>query len=256
MEKIKKMNYSCHICNKTYKLKHNFDNHVNLCKFLSKSEKELDNEDDLHSESIPNNFEMFQIIKHMSKKINKLEDTIKYLKARDNKQINVLEYLNKYKNEFPNIGFHKWLEEDIISLLPNYLEMVFRDGLILAITKLFENYKLTSKDVFLPIYVYQKGNIQNVYVYDNSKWKEINNGIMDEYIKYICKEFVTVFVNNWYEKNKLLIQEQEKYKDLFGEYYKKILGGNCKEEKINLQIRNCIKKCFKSCEKIVNYEQM
>ena len=53
---------------------------MNLCKFLRT--KELDNEDDLHSESIPNNFEMFQIIKHMSKKINKLEDTIKYLKAR------------------------------------------------------------------------------------------------------------------------------------------------------------------------------
>lgn len=248
------MNYTCNICNKSYKLKHNFDNHVNLCKFLSKSEKEIENEGDLRSEKIPNLFEMFQIVKHMSKKINKLEDTIKYLKSRDNKQIDVLTYLNEHRKQFPSITFHQWLENDIIMLLPNYLEKVFQDNIIIAVSKLFEDYSLTSKDIILPIYIYQKKNTQNVYIYENGKWKEIQNYILDEYIKFICNEFVKVFISNWYEKNKLLIQEHERYKDLFGEYYKKMLGGNYKEEKINLQIRNCIKKCFKSSEKVINHE--
>lgn len=249
------MNYTCNICKKSYKLKHNFDNHVNLCKFLSKSEIEIENDGDLHSEKIPNQFEMFQIVKHMSKKINKLEDTIKYLKSRDSKQVDVLIYLNEHKKQFPSITFHQWLEDEIIILLPNYLENVFQDSLIFAVSKLFEDYSLISKDIILPIYVYQRKNTQNVYIYENDKWKEIQNHILDEYIKFICDKFVKVFISNWYEKHKLLIEEHERYKDLFGEYYKKMLGGNYKDEKINLQIRNCIKKCFKSVEKVINYEE-
>ena len=198
------MNYTCNICNKSYKLKHNFDNHVNLCKFLSKSEKEIENEGDLRSEKIPNLFEMFQIVKHMSKKINKLEDTIKYLKSRDNKQIDVLTYLNEHRKQFPSITFHQWLENDIIMLLPNYLEKVFQDNIIIAVSKLFEDYSLTSKDIILPIYIYQKKNTQNVYIYENGKWKEIQNSILDEYSCISFRSLISKLVNEILSKFKFL----------------------------------------------------
>jgi hypothetical protein len=42
----------------------------------------------------------------------------------------------------------------------------------------------------------------------------------------VCKQFVVDFKNYWYDKNEDKINEDEKWTNMYVDYYQKILGGS------------------------------
>ena len=179
----------------------------------------------------------------MAKKIENLEEEVKQLKKRSsNIYSNVLEILNSdYK---PILDFTSWINQEIIVQIPHYLEDVFITDLITAIKKMFENYNLTARKICLPFCYTYKNREHKYFIYENSQWKIVEEKKLNYFIKFIMCEFTNVFNKTWCEENKENILKNDKYKDMFEEYQKKVLGGNVKPEILCNKIKDILKKNF------------
>tara|TARA_B100000123_G_scaffold239097_2_gene191616 strand:- start:1092 stop:1730 length:639 start_codon:yes stop_codon:yes gene_type:complete len=187
--------------------------------------------------------DVYQILKTMAKKIENLEEEVKQLKKRSsNIYSNVLEILNSdYK---PILDFTSWINQEIIVQIPHYLEDVFITDLITAIKKMFENYNLTARKICLPFCYTYKNREHKYFIYENSQWKIVEEKKLNYFIKFIMCEFTNVFNKTWCEENKENILKNDKYKDMFEEYQKKVLGGNVKPEILCNKIKDILKKNF------------
>ena len=237
--------YKCNHCVRSYKEKFNYDRHVSVCKFLSQPPREQCNDIELSGEKMPTAVELFQLVKHLSLRMDKLEKENQLLTQRNNKKVNVLEWLNQKTNK-PIMGFERWIVDNIQPLITNTLEDAFRGDLTRAVCKLFDNYFTDNEQENVPICSFTKKNAP-FYIYDKSKdddsemkWTILTNNKMDKYIEHICKQNVNAFIKDWYEPNQTRIESSEKYKDLYAEYYKKILGGGLSKDQRCTKIRNSI----------------
>ena len=139
----------------------------------------------------------------------------------------------------------EWLEQEIVPLVPNHLQDVFDKNLPEGVNALFNRYKDTANNVVLPIYSFVKNKQHITCIYQDNKWEILENRKMNNYINFICDEFVAVFTNIWYTQNKIKISKDEKLKDLYLLYNKKVLGDGKKKEQLQNKIREDIKICFK-----------
>lgn len=252
--------YKCHFCLRSYKEKFNYDRHVSVCKFLSQTPRQQDNEIELSSEIIPSTKEIFQLVKHLSIRVDKLEKENQQLKQQQNKKINILEWLNKSDNR-PIITFEVWIIDTILPKIIDTLETVFHNDLINAVIKLFNDCIDQNDSEQLPICSFAK-KISQIYVYDKDrdndndvKWIALTNKEIDKYIDYISNQYITVFINDWYKPNQRNIEESEKYKNLYAEYYQKILGGTISKETRNAKIKKFIyNKLKKTITNVIEYE--
>ena len=187
--------------------------------------------------------DMYQLLKTMAKKIENLEEEVKQLKKRSsNIYSNVLEILNSdYK---PILDFTSWINQEIIVQIPHYLEDVFITDLITAIKNMFENYNLTARKICLPFCYTYKNREHKYFIYENSQWKIVEEKKLNYFIKFIMCEFTNVFNKTWCEENKENILKNDKYKDMFEEYQKKVLGGNVKPDILCNKIKDILKKNF------------
>ena len=187
--------------------------------------------------------DLYQLLKTMAKKIENLEEEVKQLKKRSsNIYSNVLEILNSdYK---PILDFTSWINQEIIVQIPHYLEDVFITDLITAIKKMFENYNLTARKICLPFCYTYKNREHKYFIYENSQWKIVEEKKLNYFIKFIMCEFTNVFNKTWCEENKENILKNDKYKDMFEEYQKKVLVGNVKPEILCNKIKDILKKNF------------
>lgn len=187
--------------------------------------------------------DMYQLLKTMAKKIENLEEEVKQLKKRSsNIYSNVLEILNSdYK---PILDFTSWINQEIIVQIPHYLEDVFITDLITAVKKMFENYNLTARKICLPFCYTYKNREHKYFIYENSQWKIVEEKKLNYFIKFIMCEFTNVFNKTWCEENKDNILKNDRYKDMFEEYQKKVLGGNVKPEILCNKIKDILKKTF------------
>lgn len=252
--------YKCCYCPRNYKEKFNYDRHISVCKFLSQSPRAQDNSFELSSEKIPNNNELFQLVKHLSIRIDKLEKDNQKLIQQQNKKINILEWLNKTDNK-PIITFESWLIDTIQPRIIDTLECVFHNDLTTAIVKLFDDYFEIAELDQIPICSFAKKNSQ-IYIYDKCKndeldlkWIALTNNQIDKYIDHISNQYIKVFITEWYHPNQTNIEESDKYKDLYVEYYQKVLGGTVSKETRNIKVKKSIyNKLKRNVTNVIEYE--
>lgn len=252
--------YKCNFCSRNYKEKFNYDRHISVCKFLSQTPRQQDNEIELSSEIIPSTKELFQLVKHLSMRVDKLEKENQQLKQQQNKKINILEWLNKSNNK-PIILFELWIIDTIQPKIIDTLETVFHNDLTTAIIKLFNDCIEQNDLEHIPICSFAKKNSQ-IYVYDKDreddndiKWIALTNKEIDKYIDYISNQYISVFINDWYKPNQKNIEESEKYKNLYAEYYQKVLGGTVSKETRNTKIKKFIyNKLKRTISNVIEYE--
>jgi hypothetical protein len=79
----------------------------------------------------------------------------------------------------------------------------------------------------LPIRCFNK-KVNTFYVYENNSWKQILNSEFDKDLNKVCNQFIIDFKNNWYLVHCEKMETDERYKDMYINYYKKILGGDDK----------------------------
>lgn len=246
--------YKCLYCPKTYKQKHNYNRHVSVCKFLKSSEKEKQDDLELHSEKTPTLFELFQIVKEISVENDELKKRVQKLEGKQNREVKKINIIQWLENQKPCITFEKWLLQEIYPNISEHLEHVFQKDLLYGITKLFENYFATCKSVMLPICSYQKNKFSNIYVYDIfdgvESWQQMSHTLFDKYMSHMCDQVILVFNQVWYKENEEKINSNEKFKERYIENYQKVLGGKQKKDVIYNKLRSLIVENVKKNPKI------
>jgi len=220
--------YQCAFCKREYKEKFNYDRHTVCCEFLCKTRREQLNDID-KIEKIPTQKEMFMLIQELALRNEKLEKEITKLKHVQKQKINILEWLNSTYSSKPNIVFMDWVLQVVYSEINNILEIVYQTNLSNGLIKLFENIITIDNINTIPIRAYE--NKTNVfYIYTKTlhefEWKIISNDEFNRILSKICHQFIVQFKNNWFIPNETKIENDENYKDMYINYYQRILGGN------------------------------
>lgn len=246
--------YKCLYCPKTYKQKHNYNRHVSICKFLKSSEKEQQNSIELESENIPNLFELFQLVKEINLENEELKKRVQKLENKGTKEIKKVHIIEWLQSQKPCITFEKWLLQELYPNIEDHLEHVFQKDLLFGIHKMLENYFSTCQSVLLPICSYQKNKIINIYIYDifdgNECWQQISHTLFDKYMSHMCDQFILIFNQVWYQKNKEKIDSSDKYKEKYIENYQKVLGGKQKKDVLYTKLRGVIAENVKKNPKL------
>lgn len=220
--------YQCAFCKREYKEKFNYDRHTVCCEFLCKTRREQLNDID-KIEKIPTQKEMFMLIQELALRNEKLEKEITKLKHVQKQKINILEWLNSTYSSKPNIVFMDWVLQVVYSEINNILEIVYQTNLSNGLIKLFENIITIDNINTIPIRAYEnKTNVFYIYTKTLHKfeWKIISNDEFNRILSKICHQFIVQFKNNWFIPNETKIENDENYKDMYINYYQRILGGN------------------------------
>lgn len=243
-----KSSFKCSNCSREYRSKYNYDRHSVGCDFFSKSLKE--HNDDIETEeiipSIPN---MYRLIQELAVRINHLERENVKLKQHLNRKTHILDWLNNDSTVKPPIYFEDWFQNCIIPQIPNVLEVVFNSNLINGINTLF-NMEFDNKERnTLPIrafyqynsvlFIYQKiiSTDNNSKENENGHWVKMTSNDLIPWFHTLCKQFIIDFNTHWCCKYKDKLDNDETYKDLYINYYFKILGNNTDNTVIYNKIR-------------------
>lgn len=264
---LKNSNYhNCNFCKKQFHQKFNYDRHVLCCEFITKSHKERENEIDI-TQQLPTTIEMYQLMQHMMVRITKLENDNATLRRVKRGKLSVLEWLNdNTKCPLPAFTFSDWIRNDILPNVKDYLETVFHQGLLAGLTSLFEQSISKCGSTTLPIcsfdtklskiYVFKKNT--NVDVQNEPTepmWIKIPNVELDKYLRRVANQFTYDFKSCWYEVHKAEIETDEKYSEMYVDYYKQILGGKMSDDTLFHKLRQYLSSQLKrNLKSVVEYD--
>jgi hypothetical protein len=264
---LKNSNYhNCNFCKKQFHQKFNYDRHVLCCEFITKSHKERENEIDI-TQQLPTPIEMYQLMQHMMVRITKLENENATLRRVKRGKLSVLEWLNDTtKCPLPAFTFSDWIRNDILPNVKDYLETVFHQGLLAGLTSLFEQSISKCGSTTLPIcsfdtklseiYVFKKntnGDVQNEPT--EPMWIKIPNVELDKYLRRVANQFTYDFKSCWYEVHKAEIETDEKYSEMYVDYYKQILGGKMSDDTLFHKLRQYLSSQLKrNLKSVVEYD--
>ncbi len=251
-------NYNCAYCSRHYKDKFYLNRHVATCQFLHKSDRERNADIDSTETTLPSTREMLSLIQTLVLRVDQCENKIAKLTAKlqQNRKINVVEWLTSREVQ-PTRCFIDWVREDMIPRVPDMLEVVYRSDLISAVVQLFTNTCSRSNGP-LPIrmfehrtnvvYLFQKGEEETP-----ASWAAVPAATFDTYIGHICHQFIVEFNIHWYMVHKEEVASDESFKDMYVDYYKRILGGGKYSDdvlfaKIRAQIHSKMKQNVRSVE--------
>jgi hypothetical protein len=197
-------------------------------------------------EQIPSIEKIYRLVQELTVKVVKLENENKKLKQSvlKKQKINILDSLNKMSivNQ-PDIVYNEWLETVMLSHVKDNLTIVFKEDLIVGIVNTWKNAIIATSSI-LPIKTYiNRPNIFYIYVEDDSKrqWKQLHINDMDSQLRRISQQFIVEFKKEWFIPNEYKIDNDEKWTNMYVDYYKRILGGSqITTEVICQRVRNQI----------------
>jgi hypothetical protein len=178
---------------------------------------------------------MYRLIQELAIRNNKLENELAKLKQLQKRKINIIDWLQK--TQHPTVTFIDWINSQVIVKIKDVLETVYSNDLLTGFNRLFDIVLENSAE--LPIRAYEnKAGTFYVYKKTDSEpegvWKQISNSSFDIILSQISRQFVVEFKRIWFDPKQELIESDEKYKDLYIDYYQKVLGGN---ERITEEVR-------------------
>ena len=250
--RIKQPSHCCNYCGKTYKLRANVDKHIILCELLHKSNRSIE-----ENEDIPSLKKMYVLMLELGKKYNTLEEKINEMNkfvVKQKKKINVLEWLNA--NVRPEILFEKLHErilikdEDIMYLLNN----PFHDTL----NGIFSRNIYNPSEGEYPIFAFiQKANI--FYIYDKIDedkigWHELSR---EKIIKFLNKVHMKLYnhFNDWTKTKKEEIRNNDNFATICDKTLVKLMSVEFKQDSVLGKIRSSMYSRMKTDMKaFIEYE--
>ena len=255
--------YNCKYCNRTYKLKPNYDKHYLFCDTLSKTSicktsiskttKENNNAD-----YMPNLRDMFTLILELTAKNSRLEQKVEELSKwaeSKKKKLNVLEWLNEKYTK--NIKYTEWLAG--INITRSHLEAVFKSDMVTGCYEILQSLlslhmtEDISNEQNAPIKAFdQKENILFIYNEDN-KWEILSQPMFANLMNILSKNILTEFLK-WQTENKSKMR-QDDFSYTYARNVQKIMGGNLTQEQIHLRVKKELYNYLKmNLRNVVEYE--
>jgi hypothetical protein len=263
--------YRCKYCNRTYKLKPNYDKHYLLCNTLnisicktsisktsisktsiSKTSKEN------NADYVPSLRDMFTLILELTAKNSQLEQKVEELSKwaeSKKKKLNVLDWLNEKYTK--NIKYTDWLAG--INITRKHLEAVFNSDMVTGCYEILQNLLSlhnTNQDIneqTMPIKAFdQKENILFIYNDDN-KWEMLSQPMFANLMNILSKNILTEFLK-WQTENKSkMCQDEFSYR--YARNVQKIMGGNLTQEQIHMRVKKELYNYLKmNLRNVVEYE--
>jgi len=193
--------FTCTYCFRKYKKKENYDKHVQCCEFFYRSRRE---HADVAYEPIPTQRELYQLVKELAYKCDKLQKKLDKLETTNtNKQRkHIAEYL---QDRVPQMTALQWAHQ--IEINQQHLETIFEYSLIEGITQSIRDHiHIVS---LLPFCAFsQKQN--TIYIYNTNsddqdsmtppQWHVMSNKELDKIISIISYKIMRVFLE-WQQKH-------------------------------------------------------
>jgi hypothetical protein len=245
--------YNCKYCNRTYKLKPNYDKHYLFCDTLSKTTKENNNAD-----YVPSLRDMFTLILELTAKNSQLEQKVEELSKwaeSKKKKLNVLDWLNEKYTK--NIKYTEWLAG--INITRTHLEAVFKSDMVTGCYEIIQSLLSlhirdeTSANETMPIKAFdQKENILFIYN-DENKWEILSLPMFANLMNILSKKILTEFLK-WQTENKSKMREDD-FSYRYARNVQKIMGGNLTQEQIHMRVKKELYHYLKmNLRNVVEYE--
>lgn len=238
--------YKCHLCDKRYKLKENYNKHYVSCKFFHSSCLQTHDECEESSENLPTQKELYRFIKEIALKCQRLEDEVEHLKQTMNvrQKKNILDMLNSDPMNANRVPFEQWCSR--FQVEPHHLNAVFEGDLMTGIKEVMKPHlqrtcispHLSLQDLAhtkvdcIPLKAFHTKNA--LYIYDTDlQWKNAPHNCFDKLVYTLERQFLQAFLV-WQRENQEKISLSEKLKDDEIQYMMKICGYKSSGDKIAL----------------------
>jgi hypothetical protein len=245
------LTHVCLSCATEFKYKKQYTEHNLCCVFLKDRSKERNTNMDLVDDRIPNDRMLYELVKNLALKCDRLEKEVEDLRRiarKEKKKIDILEYLKQHQT--PKKNYQQWTKE--IEVQPKYLEMVFENNIITGITKLVEDYisAFTNDQLPLAAFSHKAGQI---YIYKED-WAPIHSETLNTLFDILSTRFLIAY-SRWEADNPDLKHENEDTQKLKMQYKRKILGTYISDEtkykRFSTHVFDCLKQGIRT---ITEYE--
>lgn len=241
----------CLSCSTEFKYKKQYNEHTLCCSFIKDRAKERNTNMDLVDDRIPTDRMMYELVKNLALKCDRLEKEVEDLRRiarKEKKKIDILDYLRQ--NQVPAKNYQQWMKE--IEVTPKYLEIVFENNIITGVSKLVEDYisGFTNDQLPLAAFSHKSGQI---YIYKES-WALSQSETINILFDILSTRFLIAY-SQWESENPDLKRENEETEKLKMQYKRKILGtyisDDTKYKKFSTHIYDCLKQGIRT---ITEYE--
>ena len=264
-------NNYCSYCNRHYRFKDIYNQHMLTCDFFNKSKKNRDREIEC-IEKLPSQQEMYKYIQFLAVKCDRLQKDVDKLKANSSVRCKtaVLNTLNSSVINITLTPYQEWINTFTITIC--HLECVFKENLTAGIKLCILDRIKKEKKENIPIRSFKQKN--NLYIYSHSgvpldtgattppfpdktvdspckretpqySWKIMTIDDYERMISTLLHQFIVEFMN-WQDDNRELIETSEKEREKNLRYMMKIHNVKTNEEKQKLEIRKWLYSNFEN----------
>ena len=223
--------FICPSCNIKSRTKISFDRHISLCKILSISTKDNNQEID----TLPDIRDIFKIVVTLCEENDKLTKRISNLERNNfiNKKKTIKEYLSLLKSD---ITFQEWIKTIIISA-EDY-EYLLEHNLTKCIKYILDKKLTDSSEDTLPLKAFQQRN-NEIYLFENNTWEILQTEHLKQLVTILTQRISRKYID-WRTENSELIASNSTMQELDMTHMAKTLGyGQSIESRIS-EIRKYI----------------
>lgn len=241
----------CLSCSTEFHYKKQYNEHSLCCSFMKDRAKERNTNMELVDDRIPNDRMLYELVKHLAVKCDRLEKEVEDLRRiarKEKKKIDILDYLKQHQTPVKN--YQQWMKE--IEVQPKYLEIVFENNIIMGVKKLVEDYisGFTNDQIPLAAFTHKSGQM---YIYKEA-WAPIHSETLNTMFDILSTRFLIAY-SKWEAENPELQRENEDTIKLKMQYKRKILGtyisDDTKYKQFSTHIFDCLKQGIRT---ITEYE--
>ena len=240
--------YTCSCCNRDFKYKHQYSEHIISCKFLKNRAKERNTMLDLTDDDIPNNRMLYELVKYLAQKCDTLETKVKKLQdaaRRDKRKIDIIQYLNA--NQHPETTYKKWYKS--IEVKKEHLDATIDRNIISGVCSIIQEFLNDIQN--LPIAAFSHKH-NTFYMYESQTWTMMTEDAVNSLFDILSNKISKAY-NKW--EASLPEDNTEETENKRNAYKSKILGNSiCDETKYRRFTNWLFNHLKKNVRSITEYE--
>ena len=202
------MTESCNLCFVEFRNKTQHREHVLCCKLIK--DRTLA---DVPNDRVPNPRIMYELIKNLAAKCERLETEVRLLKntsSREKRKINLVDYLNETR--IPTLAYKPWLKELVVQ--PRHVEKALENKIINGIFELVDDALADDPNLPIASFSHRRGRF---YVWKDDAWEETKPGFINELFDNLAFKFLLAYTKWELSKPELnaRTEEAQKYKMMY-----------------------------------------